>query len=74
MDLASTIMLLLAAALIAGLANWRERRPRALGDVPLLPYPAIQMLALALAILLLAHLISLVTGLPLGGRSGRPTF
>jgi uncharacterized iron-regulated membrane protein len=63
-----TISILIAALLIAGLANWRERRPRPLGKPPLVPYTAIQILAVLVIILMLAHLVSLLTGHPLKGR------
>lgn len=71
MDLALTVALLLLALAVAGAANWRERRPRDLGRPPLVSYTAIQMIALVVAILMLAHLVSLLTGTPLVGRLTR---
>jgi hypothetical protein len=68
MSLELTLVVLFAALAVAALANWRERRPRAFGRPPLVPYPAVQMVALAVAILMLAHLVSLLTGHPLKGR------
>ena len=68
MGLALTVVLLLLALAVAGTANWLERRPHELGRPPLVPYTAIQMVALVLAILMLAHLVSLLTGTPLVGR------
>lgn len=68
MSLELTIACLLAALLIAGVANWRERRPRDLGRPSLAPYSAIQVLAVLVVILMLAHLVSLLTGQPLEGR------
>lgn len=63
-----TISILIVALLIAGLANWRERRPRPVGKPSLVPYIAIQILAVLVIILMLAHLVSLLTGHPLKGR------
>jgi hypothetical protein len=68
MGLLVTALLLLLALGVAGFANWRERRPPPLGQVPLLSYPAIQMIAVVAALVLLAHLVSLLTGHPLHSR------
>jgi hypothetical protein len=68
MSLAVTLAILLAALAVAGLANYRERRPREVGKVPLISYSAIQMVALVVAILMLAHLVSLLMGSPLKSR------
>ena len=68
MSLTSTLIVLLLALVVAGLANWRERRSRPLGDPPLVPYTAIQMVALVVVILMLAHVVSLLSGQPLTGR------
>jgi ABC-type nickel/cobalt efflux system permease component RcnA len=71
MSLGLAIAVLLAALLVAGVANWRERRPRDLGKPSLVPYSAIQVLAVVVIILMLAHLVSLLTGTPLHGRLQR---
>jgi hypothetical protein len=68
MSLTPTILLLIGALAAAGLANWRERRPRDPDKVPLISYTAIQMVALVIALLMMAHLVSLLTGHPLVGR------
>ncbi len=67
MGLAATLMALGLAVAVACFANWRERRQRP-GDPSLVPYTAIQMLAIVAAILMAAHLVSLLTGQPLTGR------
>jgi len=67
-SLAVTLSILLAALVVAALANYRERRPREVGKVPLISYSAIQMIALVVAILMLAHLVSLLMGAPLKSR------
>jgi uncharacterized membrane protein YidH (DUF202 family) len=68
MGLAATLVVLVLALAVAGFANWQERRQRPLGDPPLLSYAAIQMLAIVVAILMAAHLVSLLTGHPLTSR------
>jgi hypothetical protein len=68
MRLGLTLAVLLAALAIAGLANWRERRPHDFGRPPLLPYTTIQLIAVVVIILMAAHLVSLLTGHPLKGR------
>ena len=68
MSLGLTLAVLLAALAIAAYANWRERRPRDLGRPPLVPYTAIQVIAVVAIIIMLAHLVSLLTGHPLKGR------
>lgn len=68
MSLTLTVLLLVGALAAAGLANWRERRPRDPGDVPLISHAAIQMIAMVVALLMAAHLVSLLTGHPLVGR------
>jgi hypothetical protein len=68
MSLELTLAVLLAALVAAALANWRERRPRDFGRPSLVPYTAIQVIAVLVIILMLAHLVSLITGQPLKGR------
>ncbi|MGI9509183.1 MAG: hypothetical protein ACR2QJ_07535 [Geminicoccaceae bacterium] len=68
MSLPITLFLLAASLLLVVFANWRERSERPLGKTPLLSYPALQMIGIVLAVLLVAHLVSLLTGQPLRGR------
>ncbi len=68
MSLAVTLVVLLLAIAVTGLANYRERWPRRLGDPPLISYTAIQMIAMVVALLMAAHLVSLLTGHPLTSR------
>jgi hypothetical protein len=68
MSLPVTVLVLLAALAVAGFANYRERRPHEIGRVPLMSYAAIQMIAVVVVILMLAHLVSLTMGSPLKSR------
>jgi hypothetical protein len=68
MGLAATLVALGLAVAIAAFANWQERRRRPVGNPPLVSYTAIQMVAIVVAILMAAHLVSLLTGHPLTSR------
>jgi hypothetical protein len=68
MGLAATAIVLVLAVAVAGFANWRERRHRPVGNPPLVSYTAIQILAIVIALLMAAHLVSLLTGHPLTSR------
>ena len=68
MGLSTTLFLLAAAAAVFVVALYQHRRQRELGHVSLLPYGGIQFAALVLAVLMVAHLISLLSGTPLIGR------
>jgi uncharacterized membrane protein YidH (DUF202 family) len=68
MSLTATLVLLAASLAVVGLANWRERQPKQLAKTSLFSYPLIQMVGLVIAILMVAHLISLMTGHQLQGR------
>lgn len=68
MSLTVTLLLLTASLAVVAFANWQERRERPLGKAPLVSYPALQMIGIVLAVLLTAHLFSLLTGHPLRGR------
>jgi hypothetical protein len=67
-SLTATVLVLIGALAAAVFANWRERRPGDAGRVPLISYAAIQMIALVVALLMAAHLVSLLTGQELAGR------
>ncbi len=70
MSLTPTLIILAAAAAAAVLANWQERRPREVGETTLVPWIWVQIVAVVVAILMLAHLVSLLTGTPLKSRFG----
>jgi hypothetical protein len=68
MGLSTTLILLAGAVVAFVVALYQHRRPRELGHVSLLPYGGIQFAALVLVVLMVAHLISLLSGAPLIGR------
>jgi hypothetical protein len=68
-DLETTLAILLGAALVFATALWRQRRDQP-GNPALIPWGGVQYLALIVAILMAAHLVTLLTGTPLVGRNG----
>lgn len=70
MSLELTLVLLAAALGLAGLAWVMQRRPRVSLDPPLVPWTAVQVIAVVVALLMAAHLVSLATGRPFTGRRG----
>ena len=72
MSLTVTLSVLAVAAAIFGYANYKSRRPPEPGGAPLIPYGGIQFVALVAMILMLAHLVTLLTGRPFTGRQGFP--
>lgn len=64
-----------AALLIVGLgmtliARWQEARPRPLGEVPIFPAAMVMGIGLIVCVVAAAHLLALLTGVPLHGRRG----
>ena len=74
MGVSTTLILLAFSLAIFVAALYQHRRPRELGHVSLLPYGGIQFAALVLAVLMIAHLVSLLSGAPLIGRFGVGRF
>ena len=70
MSLELTLTLLAAALALAGLAWVMQRRPRDGFEPPLVPWTAVQVVAVVVALLMAAHLVSLATGRPFTGRRG----
>lgn len=62
----ATIAALVIALALAGFANWQMRRPFERRWLPVVPWLGIQFLAVAIALIMLAHLVSLATGRPFG--------
>lgn len=71
MSLTATLVALAVAGAIFAGANFMSRRPEEPGQPRLVPYQGIQFAALVLAVLMLAHLVSILTGTPLEGRMSR---
>lgn len=71
MSLNVTLIVLAAAAVVFAAANYLGRRPRELGKLNYIPYTGLQFVALVVMIIMLAHLVTLWTGVPLQGRLSR---
>lgn len=71
MSLTLTLVILAVCVAILGIAQIRERRPYEPGRITLVPWVPLQFLAMMGMILMLAHLVSLLTGEPLVGRMMR---
>ena len=69
MDTSALISALLATLVIFLLANFNQRKKRPLGEVSLIPYTLIQIVALVIFVVLVGHLISIVTGITFPTRS-----
>jgi hypothetical protein len=65
-EMGATIATLVVALALAGLANWQMRRPFQRRWLPAVPWLGVQFLAVAVALIMLAHLVSLLTGRPFG--------
>ena len=68
MSLELTVVLLVVSVALAGVAFVMQRRPREGFDPPVVPWTAIQVVAVVVALLMAAHLVSLATGQPFKGR------
>ncbi len=70
-QLGATVATLVVALGFAALANWQMRRPFERRWLPVVPWLGVQFLAVAVALIMIAHLVSLLTGHPFG-RSYAP--
>ena len=70
-QLGATVAALVVALGFAGLANWQMRRPFERRWLPVVPWLGVQFVAAAIVLVMLAHLVSLLTGHPFG-RSYAP--
>lgn len=68
MTLPWTLLLLALGLSLAAFCRWYEARPRELGEVRLFPSTLVLALAVLLVVLAAAHLVTLLTGVPLKGR------
>ena len=71
MSLPVTVTVLLIAVAVAAFAGHRQRRPAELGEPRLIPYVGVQIAAVVVVLLMLAHLVTLLSGQPFTGRFGR---
>lgn len=60
--LQATAITLLIAFAVAAFANWQMRRPFDRRFLPVMPWLGVQFLATTIAIVMLAHLMSLLVG------------
>jgi hypothetical protein len=67
MTLPWTLALLAVGLGLCGFCRWYESRPRALGEVRLFPSTLLLAVGVLLSVLCAAHLVSLLTGVPLKG-------
>lgn len=65
-EMGPTITMLVIALGLAAFANWQMRRPFERRWLPLVPWHGVQFLAVAVALIMMAHLVSLLTGRPFG--------
>ncbi|MFX4220770.1 MAG: hypothetical protein ACMVO3_07115 [Thalassobaculum sp.] len=71
MPLSTTLIIMAVSLTLAGLAWHMQRRPRETLDPPLpIPWTFLQILCIAVALALTAHLISLLTGQHFKSRFG----
>lgn len=71
MTLPWTLLLLALGVALAVLCLWHQHRPRELGEVSWFPSTLLLGVALVMVVLAVAHLVTLLTGHPLVGRSLR---
>ena len=67
----ATLMVLVGAVALLGLATYMARQPKEVGELRYIPYGGVQFVAILIIVLALAHIISLLTGQPLVGRFSR---
>ncbi|MEZ5824643.1 MAG: hypothetical protein R3C97_07850 [Geminicoccaceae bacterium] len=68
MGMTATLLLLAGALALGGFCLWFERRPKELGEVRMFPSTILLILSVVAVIVALAHLVTLLTGIPLRGR------
>jgi hypothetical protein len=68
LDVPWTLALLLAGVTLAVAARWHQSRPRELGEPRLFPSTLVLAIGVILTVVATAHLVTLLTGVPLRGR------
>lgn len=66
MGLMPTVTMLLLAVALTGFCLWQQHRERPLGEVSILPLNLLLGIALIVAVVALAHLVTLTTGIAPG--------
>jgi hypothetical protein len=70
MSLELTLAIIAAFVVLLVFSAYMDHRPRELGKVEMIPYKGLMFLSILLIIVLLAHVVSLLTGAPVYGRTG----
>lgn len=68
MSLEATLALLASGIGLCAWAAWQERRPRSLGDLPVLPPIPVLFVGVMIVLVSMAHLVTIWTGVPLRSR------
>jgi hypothetical protein len=68
LSLAATLALLASGLGLCTWAAWQERRPRSLGELPILPPIPVLLVGVMIVLVCLAHLVTIWTGVPLKSR------
>ena len=69
-DMTTTLGVIAGAFAIGGFANWQLRKPFDRRALPIVPWLAVQFLSAVIAIIMAAHVVSLVTGHDFQSRYG----
>ncbi|HVO02925.1 MAG TPA: hypothetical protein VMT54_12025 [Candidatus Cybelea sp.] len=69
-DLTETLIALVSALALVGVANWQLRRPIDRRLFPIVPWLGVQFVAAAIVLVFAAHLVSLLTGHHFTSRNG----
>jgi len=70
MNLTVTTTILVIALVITGGANYFSRRPTHPDRIWPIPYNGIQFIGILVIVVMLAHLVTLLSGKPFAGRMG----
>lgn len=72
MSLFWTLLLLTAGLVLSAFCVWHQNRPRQPGEVSIFPSTLLLGLGLIVTVIAAAHLVTLLTGVPLRGRLSAP--
>ena len=74
LSLPVTLVILVLTAGIFGFANWRGRQPAQPLKVRMINYHVVQIICVVVVLLMVAHLVTLLSGQPLPTRGGGRRF